>query len=146
MNKVELGVIVTVLIAIISGAQYIGKLEGKLEGRIHALETDKDFSSIKIEKGAVIVAINEAKKKALDELKTTNQRISTLEANWTKDRVPGAKIELAIGNGGAWGSYRGAKYCPKNHYVCGLEQRTEPSQGKNDDTGVTGIKFQCCPL
>ncbi len=142
MNKIELGVIVTLLIAIVTGALYIGKLEG----RIQALETDKDFTSIKTEKNDVLASIEEAKKSALNEFSKTDQRISSLESNWTKVRTATVEIELPIGNGGAWGTYRGAKSCPVNHYVCGLEQRTEAKQGKNDDTGVTGIKFQCCPL
>jgi hypothetical protein len=142
MNKIEMGVIVTVIIAFITGALYIGNLQG----RIQALETDKNYASIKAEKDAVLLTIKEAKETALAEFKVTNQRISSLEANWNKNRSSTSVIELPIGNGGAWGSYRGAKQCPNNHYVCGLEQRTEKKQGSDDDTGVTGIKFQCCPL
>lgn len=134
MKKIEMGVIVTVIIAIITGALYIGKLQGRVE----ALEAEKSITA-KERKDIVLGAIEDAKE-------GTNQRISSLEDNWIKDRNFMSEFELPIGDSGDWGRYRGARQCPNNHYVCGLELRTEPAQGKGDDTGITGVKFQCCAL
>ena len=45
---------------------------------------------------------------------------------------------------GIWGNWKGMKMCPAGKYVCGLEARFEPSQGKDDDTALNGIRMTCC--
>ena len=73
-------------------------------------------------------------------------RITLLERRYYSASSPGSALELSVGKGGTWGVWTEAKYCPSKYYVCGLQQRAEPTQGKNDDTGVTGIRFYCCSL
>ena len=142
MNKVESGVIVTIVLAIISGAVYIGTLEG----RVQAIELGQDFVHLETQKSLVLESIETAKNTAIAELDNTNTRITLLESSLNKERKASVLITLGVGTSGTWGEWRGAKHCPSNYYVCSLEQRTEPKQGNKDDTGVTGIRFQCCPL
>ena len=59
------------------------------------------------------------------------------------DRMPGDAIHFS--NTGAWGGWSSAKFCPPNHYVCGLQQKVEPSID-GDDTAMNGLAFYCCPL
>ena len=134
--------IVYVVLAIVAGTLFIGQLDG----RIKALENDKDFSSIKEQRIEVLAVIDEAKKSALEEFSATDKRIITLEDKWLVERKPGAAITLSHGASGTWGNWTGAMFCPEKQYVCGLEQRTEPKQSNDDDTGMTGVRFHCCPL
>ncbi len=54
-------------------------------------------------------------------------------------------VEVAGGMG--WGSWQGLTLCPRGYYVCGLEQRVEPSQGgSGDDTAANDIRMFCCPF
>jgi len=53
---------------------------------------------------------------------------------------------LDVEGGLVWGSWRGATYCPDNHYVCGINQRVEGRQGKGDDTAVNDLQIYCCPF
>ncbi|TWX64596.1 hypothetical protein ESZ36_20085 [Colwellia demingiae] len=62
MNKVELSLIATLSLAILSGVYIIGQMDGRLA----AIEKDKDYQSFKLEK-----------ENALSELK--NQRISSVQ-------------------------------------------------------------------
>jgi len=36
--------------------------------------------------------------------------------------------------------------CPVGQYVCGLRQKVEAHKANNDDMGMTGVAFYCCPL
>ncbi len=45
-----------------------------------------------------------------------------------------------------WGTWEAPAYCPKNQYICGIEQRVEGKQGDGDDTAMNGLRFYCCPL
>lgn len=148
-----MGVVVTVILAIIAGVLFLGRLDG----RITALENDKDFSSITEQKLGVIVEVNtagknslkalkEAEKKGLDNFASFDTRLKILEQSSAKERKPGKFITLSYGKSGNWGNWTGPKYCPKKHYVCGLEQRTEKKQGDGDDTGMNSLRFACCPL
>ena len=50
---------------------------------------------------------------------------------------------------GPWGEWYTATYCPKNYYVCGLEQKLEGNQGSKygeDDTALNGVALRCCRL
>ncbi|BFM13302.1 hypothetical protein R50072_34550 [Simiduia litorea] len=142
MNKVEIGVVVTVVLAIVAGALFIGQIDGRLK----AVENDRDFASIIEQKEEILSDIIKVKQSVVSEFSETSDRISALENKSKEERKPGEAITLSHGASGAWGNWTGAQYCPAKHYVCGLEQRTEPSQGKNDDTGTTGVRFFCCPL
>ena len=53
MSKVELGIVVTLVLAAIGGALFIGELSG----RVRALEGDKDYSSVVAAKRAAIQEI-----------------------------------------------------------------------------------------
>jgi len=72
------------------------------------------------------------------------ERVSSLENFVNKKRSPGGAIPVA--GEAPWGGWRGATYCPTNHYICGLEQKIEPKQGDGDDTAMNGVRFYCCPL
>ena len=53
---------------------------------------------------------------------------------------------VEVYGGGKWGSWREPSFCPPNHYVCGLSQKVENSQGKGDDTALNSVALECCPL
>ena len=151
MTKIELGVVVTVFLSVIAGALFLGRLDG----RITALENDKDFSSITERKSGVLSEIDQARtstleeianaeERGLDNFSTFDSRLTSLEQNLSKQRKPGSAIEPD--GSGPWGNWHGAAYCPANHYVCGLQQRVEGKQGDGDDTAMNGLRFFCCPL
>ena len=108
MSKIEMGVVVTVILAIIAGALFLGRLDG----RITALENDKDFSSITEQKLGVIVEVNtagknslkalkEAEKKGLDNFASFDTRLKILEQSSAKERKPGKFITLSYGKSGS---------------------------------------------
>lgn len=53
---------------------------------------------------------------------------------------------IVFDNGGRWGSWSAAKFCPDGEYVCGLQQKVEASIGRGDDTAMNAVGFFCCPL
>ena len=59
-------------------------------------------------------------------------------------------VHMWFGNaGGGWGIWSPARYCEKDHYVCGLRQRVERPQGgkySEDDTAMNAVEFYCCPF
>jgi len=55
-------------------------------------------------------------------------------------------VTVDVPGGTGWGAWRAEVYCPRNHYVCGVRQRVEGSQGRGDDTSVNDIELRCCPL
>ncbi len=99
---VDLGVLLTLLLSIISGTYLIGKIDGRLT----AVEMDKDYSSFKKERGEALSeiirirteAINEMKKnekQTIDFLNAINKRIDELEElieyktrEFEKNKVP----------------------------------------------------------
>lgn len=122
MTREIIGIGLTLLIAVAGGIFYIGGLNE----RVNALES----KSISEEK---------EKEKAIDEI----QKIMTDFKNI--DRTPGPD-PLPVKGGGPWGRWHEATYCPKNHYVCGLEQKVEDKQGKGDDTTLNQVALRCCKL
>lgn len=69
MTKIEMGLVVTIVLAIISGALFLGKIDGRLV----AIENDKDYSSLKKDKQNAIIKINSVLKLGSDKLnKITN--------------------------------------------------------------------------
>jgi hypothetical protein len=59
----------------------------------------------------------------------------------------GVAVAVAVDGGAPWGDWRGATFCPDDHYVCGIEQKVELVQGTNrDDTAVNDLKLWCCPF
>ena len=70
MNKIEIGLLVTLILAIISGATFIGKLDGRLE----ALENDKDYSSISKEKKDAVASIKTTKDESIKEIDSSKDK------------------------------------------------------------------------
>jgi len=86
MSKLELGVVVTLFLAILSGVYFVGELNGRLK----AVEQDKDYTSFKNEKnkalseldtktGEAISRIQQEGQKFIESLASQNQRIVALE-------------------------------------------------------------------
>jgi len=46
-------------------------------------------------------------------------------------------------NGGPWGGWSRAIYCPAGSYVGGYSMRVEPSQGGGDDTALNAVALYC---
>ncbi|HEY8947046.1 MAG TPA: hypothetical protein VIM73_22535, partial [Polyangiaceae bacterium] len=44
----------------------------------------------------------------------------------------------------SWGNWNGTTSCPAGTAVCGIQTRTEGSQGNGDDTALNGVKLACC--
>lgn len=72
MTKIELGVLLTLALAIISGTYFIGKLDGRLS----AIEKDKDYTSFKKEKEEALAKIIQTRAEAINEI---NRTINSLD-------------------------------------------------------------------
>ena len=46
-------------------------------------------------------------------------------------------------NDGYWGSYGEPQLCPDGYFVYGYRQKTEPRQGKGDDTALNAVELLC---
>lgn len=75
-----------------------------------------------------------------------DSRLTNIENYTKKIRQSNTGQLIEIKGGAPWGNWHPATYCPDNFYVCGLQQKVEPKQGNNDDTGLNSIKMACCPL
>ena len=152
MSKVEIAIFITFVFAMVVSARYMGQLEGRLT----AIENSKDFSSLKDERLAAIAlieqsanasleAIHAAERESLASFSQFEDRIKQVEVFVSRERAPLDDPIEAPGEA-PWGLWKGAAFCPANHYVCGLEQKVEPTQGKGDDTATNGVRMYCCPL
>lgn len=74
-----------------------------------------------------------------------NDRIKELESRWKMRRSPSNAMDVSIAGDGDWGKWHDAS-CPVNHYVCGLGQKIEARQGRDDDTAMNAVRFKCCAL
>ncbi|KAL4227897.1 Vitelline membrane outer layer protein 1 [Mactra antiquata] len=50
---------------------------------------------------------------------------------------------LSVNNGGPWGSWGPASFCPKGSFAAGYGMKIEPKQNGGDDTSLNGIKIIC---
>lgn len=50
---------------------------------------------------------------------------------------------LSVSNGGPWGAWHPAKFCPSNSYAVGFNLKVERPIGKGDDTALNAIKLKC---
>lgn len=73
MKRFDVGVAVTLIIAIIGGALYIGRLEG----RVSSLEQDKDYSSIQKSRDDAVVTIS---KKTDSSVKLLDEKIDKVNS------------------------------------------------------------------
>ena len=74
-----------------------------------------------------------------------NTRVTKLERQWSVRRSPTQAKNVNIAGAGPWGTWYDAS-CPANHYVCGLGQKVEARQGRDDDTAMNAVRFKCCAL
>jgi len=101
MSKIEIGIIVTVLLALISGATFIGKLDGRLT----AIEQDKDYSSLLSQKEKIISEISKVGDKAKVEIdKMVNDGNKKLQSYMSM--LSGAIIMIDIRKSCPAGSYQ----------------------------------------
>lgn len=58
---------------------------------------------------------------------------------------PDVAHDAVASNGGQWGSWTRAVYCPTGSYASGYTMRVEPSLGggNNDDTALNAIRLYC---
>ncbi|MGR5401933.1 hypothetical protein ACPV48_25170 [Vibrio harveyi] len=81
MSKIEIGVVITLIISVVSGALFLGQLDGRLS----AIEDDKDYASLKEDKKDAIQLIELAKTQAMAEIEkskgTLEEDVSSLKVN-----------------------------------------------------------------
>lgn len=53
-----------------------------------------------------------------------------------------SSVELRVD--GHWGGWTGRITVPPDYYLCGMQMRFEPYQGRSDDTATNGFKFFFC--
>ena len=95
MNKIEIGTIITVAIAIIGGAVYLGKLQGELTGLKDAVKpgaireaTEKSLEEISLKEGEVIKNIESHVpdiRKAIEDIGEINTILGDLEGRKLSD-------------------------------------------------------------
>mgnify|MGYP001076628106 CR=1 FL=1 len=78
--------------------------------------------------------------------KKFGDRVSILEKSIRKRVDPSSGKVIEVLGGGVWGDWKQITYCPADHFVCGLQQRVEASQGRDDDTALNSVKMICCPF
>ncbi len=94
--------------------------------------------------GAIIVAIVTGAiylgrlEERVRQIEEGHQHTITVEGGAEKRR-----IEFA--NSGQWGRWSEPLFCGPNEFVCGLEQKVEPSSA-SDDTAMNAVAFYCCQL
>ncbi|XP_045168615.2 vitelline membrane outer layer protein 1 homolog [Mercenaria mercenaria] len=69
----------------------------------------------------------------------TKSSVAESEENVDNSRVVKT---LAVTNGGPWGKWGPAQYCPKGSYAIGYDMKIEPKQ-KVDNTALNAIKLVC---
>ncbi|MGA7979700.1 MAG: hypothetical protein WCA32_05670 [Chromatiaceae bacterium] len=177
MSKVEILLTILLVTALIGGAVYMGRLDGRLT----AMEQDKSIVSFKRDREAALALIEKATDAALGRIKNSDgdqsqlmdlerrvnalaaaiakkpdekqserlsqldDKVTSIETFLTKKRTHLPEPVMAPGPA-PWGTWKGAAFCPDNHYVCGIEQKVEPQQGNGDDTALNAVRFYCCPL
>lgn len=152
MSKVESAIFIFFVIAAVAGARYMGQLDGRLA----AVENSKDYSSLKDERLAAIALIEQSTNASLDRMQERERkglakfaefddRLKQVEIFVARER-PYLDEPIEAPGEAPWGLWKGPAFCPANHYVCGLEQKVEPTQGKGDDTATNGVRMYCCPL
>ncbi len=152
MSKVEIAIFIAFVASAVVSARYMGQLDGRLT----AIETSRDYISIKDEQRAAIALIEQSARASMDSIREAesagltkfsqfDERLQEVEVFVTRERTHLVEPVEAPG-ASPWGLWKGAAFCPANHYVCGLEQKVEPTQGKGDDTATNSVRMYCCPL
>ncbi|MEL6722956.1 MAG: hypothetical protein AAFP10_07010 [Pseudomonadota bacterium] len=113
MKVVQLGVVVTVILAVISGIYFIGSLDGRLT----AIENDKDYQSFKIEKQKAFAAIESERDAAVNKL------ISIKKLNQDNCRIidsaaRGVKLKCRVGEFVAGAKYAGGSRTALDMLTC----------------------------
>lgn len=72
------------------------------------------------------------------------EELAQIKEEVFKKRESNSGVLTDVKGGMSWGAWRGATYCPDNHYVCGVNQKVEGSRGSGDDTAVTDLRIYCC--
>lgn len=152
MSKVEIAIFIFFVVAAVAGARYLGQLDGRLT----AIEKSKSLTSLKEERLAAIALVEQSANASLKKMQEQERkgsaqftqfddRLKQVEAFIVRKR-PALDEPIEAPGEAPWGLWKGPTFCPANHYVCGLEQKVEPTQGKGDDTATNGIRMYCCPL
>jgi len=50
---------------------------------------------------------------------------------------------ISANNGGTWGTWGSASYCPGDNPIVGVQQKVEGNQGGGDDTAMNAVRFLC---
>ncbi|KAL3881302.1 hypothetical protein ACJMK2_027755 [Sinanodonta woodiana] len=53
---------------------------------------------------------------------------------------------LAVSNGGPWGTWYQAQFCPSGSYAVGYNMKIQEDQHDHDDTGLNAISLRCQPF
>lgn len=80
MNNVEIGTLLTLLLAIISGTYFIGKFDGRLS----AVEADKDYSSFIKQKDEALEQLNQVHTNTMNEIEINGKKTIELVENMHK--------------------------------------------------------------
>ncbi|XP_045597700.2 vitelline membrane outer layer protein 1 homolog [Procambarus clarkii] len=57
--------------------------------------------------------------------------------------VMGRDSTISSANGGPWGDWGEASFCPRNSYATGFDIKVERPVSDGDDTALNGIRFYC---
>ena len=125
-----------------SGAQDTVQSIEDMNNALANLQIPSNLEALYDELAAQLVRNPEFRAKVGGDL---NTRVTKLESQWSKLRSPAQARTVVIDGGGSWGKWYDAS-CPVNQYVCGLGQKVEPQQGRDDDTAMNAVRFQCCPV
>ena len=74
------------------------------------------------------------------------ERLEDIETMHEPSEVDVYHEAIKVKGEGPWGEWKAATYCPKNYYVCGLEQKLEEPLPDGDDTALNGVALRCCRL
>ena len=137
---------VALLLAIVSAAFHFGIERNKVDQLEESVEQSvkdvkglsSDFASIRVELSR-LSKTNEPSTQSDDEDGTGAAALAPVLIG-----PPSAVVTFS--NGGGWGAWSDPQYCPRGQVICGLKQRVEGRQGKDDDTAMNAIGFYCCPV
>jgi hypothetical protein len=143
------GIVVGAVLAVGGGLLLMWKETGELQIAINRLETEMNEmkkNPIKGEKGDKGDKGEKGERgdKGDKGDSFSKEEVAKINNELFKNRVSKYGTVIEVSGGMPWGIWGGATYCPDNHYVCGINQKVESSQGDGDDTAVNDLQIYCC--
>ena len=124
---VTIGAFIVALIAVVTTA---GVYIGSLRSDVDTLHVQVD----KFEKH-----LTESVNKDGEGKEKPNKGKSAVDPLSEPEHVP-----REVKGGGPWGDWEDKTFCPRRHYVCGLQQKVEKHKKEIDDTALNSVRILCC--